>query len=357
MGLSRVIRWVALAAACAFVLGAVPARAQTGGVEGNVTLADGSKCNKCIILIERQEVKGSYNVKTNKSGHYIYIGLPIGTYKITLQDPNGKTLYYFGGKHLSLGDPVEVDFDMPKETERKKKEQAANPEYQKKLEAEQKEQKEFSGLKGLFEEGNSLYDAKDFAGARDKFEQALALAKGKNRLVVLERLADCYAKTRDRDKAISSYQEAIEADPSNAALHNNLGNLYADGNDIDKAKAEFQKAADVDPAGAAQYYFNLGAVLYNTGKMDDSVEAFKKATTTDPKFANAYFWLGQALLGKATTGEGGKVIAAPGTKEAFETYLQLEPNGSNATTAQALLQTIEGGIETQYTKKKKNKGN
>jgi tetratricopeptide (TPR) repeat protein len=353
MRLSKTLQRMGWVAVLALFAAAVPAHAQTAGITGKATLQDGSLCVGCPVILDRLEIKGTYKCKTNKKGNYTYIGLPLGNYKITLESPDGQVLFYFNNKRLGLGDPVEVNFDLAKEIAAAKKEQEANPEYQKKEQQLEKENKQIAGLKSLYEEGNALFDQKKFPEAADKFEQALPLAQGKNREAVLQRLADTYAKAKDRDKAIATYQQAIEADPTAAALHNNLGNVYADSGDTEKAKAEFEKAAQLDPPGAAQYYFNLGAVLYNTGKMDDSVAAFKKATETDPKFANAYFWLGQALLGKATTGEGGKVVAAPGTKEAFQTYLQLDPNGPNVATAQALLQTIEGSVDTSYTKKKK----
>lgn len=354
MDFSRMIRTTGLASLLAVLSFAAPAFAQTAGVTGKVTLEDGSPCVKCQIVLERQEVKGHYKVKTDKKGKYIYIGLPLGTYKITLYDPNGRQLFYFNNKRLGMGDPTEVDFDMPKEVSRAKKEQMANPEVRQQLEKQEKEQKEFAGLRQLYSEGSQLATEKKYAEAATKFEQALPLAKGKNRLAVLEQLADMYSKAHMKDKAVDAYQQAIAAEPEKAGLYNNLGTLYAENGELDKAKEQFQKAAETDPTAASQYYFNLGAVLYNTGKMDDSAKAFQKAIDTDPTYANAYFWLGQALLGKATTGEGGKVQAAPGTKEAFEKYLKLDPNGQNAATAKALLQTIEGNIETQYSKKKKN---
>lgn len=353
MDLYKVFQRLGLAAAL-FVFGAaIPAAAQTGGVTGKATMQDGSPCAGCFIILDRQEIKGSYKVKTNKKGEYTYIGLPIGNYKITLESPTGQTLFFFNGKHLGMGDPTQVDFDLAKEVAAVKKDQQANPEYQQKIQEQEKQEKQMTSLKTLYDAGNAAFEQKNYTDAVSKFEQALPLAQGKNREAVLTRLADSYAKVKDKDKAVATYQEAIQGDPTSAGLHNNLGNVYADSGDIEKAKAEFQKAAEIDPAGAAQYYFNLGAVLYNTGKMDDAVAAFQKATSTDPKFANAYFWLGQALLGKATTGEGGKVVAAPGTREALETYLKLDPNGPNVATAQALLQTIEGGVDTQYKKEKK----
>jgi tetratricopeptide (TPR) repeat protein len=354
MDRAKTFHWLGLAVVLAAFAAAVPAFAQTGGVTGKVTLQDGSTCVGCLVILERLEIKGTYKTKTNKKGEYTYIGLPIGGYKITLENPSGQTLFYLNNKHVGMGDTTQVDFDLPKEMAEVKKEQESNPEFQQKVAEQQKEEKQVAGLKSLYDEGNALFEQKKYPEAADKFEQALPLAQGKNHLAVLERLADTYAKAKEKDKAIATYQQVIAADPTSAGVHNNLGNVYADSGDTEKAKAEFQKAAELDPAGAAQYYFNLGAVLYNTGKMDDSVAAFQKATSIDPKFANGYFWMGQALLGKATTGANGQVVAAPGTKEAFETYIKLDPNGPNVATAQALLQTIEGGVGTEYNKKKKH---
>ncbi len=350
MELTRKVYGFGLAAVLIILTGAIPARAQTGGATGKVTLQDGTLCAGCMVILDRQEIKGSYKVKTNKKGEFIYIGLPMGNYKVTLQNPSGQTLFFFGGKHIGMGDPTQIDFDMPKEA---KSQQTEHPEIQQKMEEQQKEQKQMAGLKGLFEEGNALMDQKNYAEASAKFQQALPLATGKNKLVILERLADSYDKAKQTDKALETYKQAIEADPQNGDLHNNLGNLYANSGKVEEAKAEFQKAADVNPGGAAQYYFNLGAVLYNTGKMDDAVEAFKKCSAVDPQKADAYFWLGLALSGKMTTGADGKVNTPPGTLEAFQKYLEIAPTGPNAEAAKAQIQIIQGSVDTQYSKKKK----
>jgi tetratricopeptide (TPR) repeat protein len=350
MSVSRLIKACGLAVVMTAFAGIVPAHGQTGGLTGKANLQNGSLCVGCPIIIERQEIKGTYKTKTDKKGKYTYIGLPVGTYKITLQNPNGRTLFYFGGQHIGLGEPTELNFDLAKEI---KTQQQANPEAQQKIEQQAKEQKEYQGLKGLFDAGVALMNEKKYAEAAAKFEQALPLAKGKNELAVEERLAEAYTKDKQYDKAAEIYKKSIELDPTNAGLHNNLGNVYADMNKIPDAKAEFQKSAEVDPAHAGQAYFNLGAIMYNQGNMDESAAAFKKATEIDEKYAAAYFWLGQALMGKATMNKEGKVIPAPGTIEALETYLKLEPNGTDAETAKALLQTVQGEIPTEFSKKKK----
>ncbi len=335
---------------------AAPLFAQVGALSGSVTGEKGEVLVGYPILIERIEIRGIYKTKTDKKGNYVYIGLAPGNYKVTLQDPNGRTLFFFNNRHVGIGDPTVVDFDLAKEKALAQKDQQANPQFQKQMEEQVKEQKQLSGLKGVFDEGQALYGEKKYAEAAMKFEQALPLASGKNVPIVLGRLADSYRDARQYDKAIESYQKAIQASPTNSQYHNNLGDTYARAGKVAEAQAEFQKAAEIDPAGASRYYYNLGAIMYNQGKMDEASAAFKKATELDSNFADAYFMEGRALMGKLDMDpKTGKVIAAPGTAEALQTYLKLEPTGKFAADAQQMLLTIQGGVQTEFKVEKKKK--
>jgi len=351
---SRIRRLLGLAIGIV-AFGAVPsAFAQTGGLTGKCTLQDGTPCVKCLLLIERQEIKGTYKVNTNKKGEYVYVGLPLGNYKITLQDPNGRTLFYIS-HHVGMGDPTEVNFDLAKEMASAKQEQMQNPEFQKKQLEQEKEQKQFTGLKQIFDQGQALYADKKYAEAAAMFEQALPVAKDKNQIAVLSRLADSYDKARQFDKAMENYQKVVALNPSDANVHNAMGSVYAEMGKIPEAQAEFQKSAQLDPANAARAYYNLGAIMTNSGKLDEAAAAFKKATEVDPKYADAYFLEAQALMGKASMGADGKVVPAPGTVEALQSYLQLDPNGKYAASAQGMLQSITGSIQTEYKSEKKKK--
>lgn len=96
--------------------------------------------------------------------------------------------------------------------------------------------------------------------------------------------------------------------------------------------------------------------MYNQGKMDEAVGAFQKAVQVDPNYAEGQFMLGRALMGKLDMDpKTGKIIAAPGTVEALEAYLKLEPEGKHAAEAQSMLQTVQGSVETTYKKPKKGK--
>jgi tetratricopeptide (TPR) repeat protein len=164
------------------------------------------------------------------------------------------------------------------------------------------------------------------------------------------------ARKQDWDKALDYFQKALQIAPDDASLHNNLGGLYADMGKVTEAQAEFQKAAELNPSGASTYYFNMGVIMYNKYKMDEAAAALKKATDLDPKNANAWFYYGMALFNKADYKPDGTVIPAPGTIEAFQTYLKLDPNGPNAAQAQASLSALQGKVPTEYKAPGKKKG-
>jgi tetratricopeptide (TPR) repeat protein len=351
---------VVLLAAFAFT---VSAFAQTGGLTGKCIGEDGNPLVGYTIQIEKQEMKWNGHTKTNKKGEYVYIGLAPATYKVTLLNPAGGQVFNIT-HHVGMGDPTVVDFDMAQEKATAYKQQMANPDTAKKVEEAAKDQKQFTGLKATFDQATLLFSQQHFADAAAMYEKALPLAKDKNLPIVLARLADSYgkaagqeqgrdAKMQYQQKSIDNYQKAMQLTPNDASLHNNLGSLYAEMGKVAEAQAEFQKAADLNPAGASGYYYNLGVVMVNQGKMDEAAVSLKKATDLDPTNANAFYWYGMALLGKAETKPDGTIVAVPGTIEAFQNYLKLQPNGQWAQAAQASLDQVQGKVPTEYKKAKK----
>ena len=349
----------------AFAL-AVSAFAQTGGIEGKCTGEDGKPLAGYTIKVERTEMNWVQHTKTNKKGEFVYIGLAPATYKITLLSPEGGVVFTIPHQQVGMGQPEEVDIDLAKEKADAMKQQMANPDSAQKVEQEAKDQKQFVGLKQTFDQATLLFNQKHFAEAAAMFEKALPLAKEKNVPIVLARMADAYAnaakqdqspdaRKQDQQKAIETYQKSLAMAPNDPALHNNLGSVYAEMGKVDEAKQEFQKAADANPSGASGYYYNLGVVMVNQGKMDDAAVALKKATDLDPNNASAFYWYGMALMGKAETKPDGSVVPVPGTIEAFETYLKLQPNGQWAQAAKASIDQLKSTVPTEYKKEKKKK--
>jgi tetratricopeptide (TPR) repeat protein len=184
---------------------------------------------------------------------------------------------------------------------------------------------------------------------------------------------DSAEKTKRYEAAVTNYQKAVElkqkaldAAPSPkppdaskvlASFYNNLGKAEAQLGKTDDAVKAYNQAAQLDPAGAGMYYYNLGAILTNANTKNDTemrsaaAQAFDKAIAADPARADAYYWKGTNLIGAATL-QGDKMVAPPGTAEAFQKYLELQPTGPHAEEAKAMLQGLGATVETSYGKKK-----
>lgn len=355
--------WKQKAIGVAFIFAALlvctSAFAQTGGVTGKVTGQGGVAMAGYLIQIDRVDIKWSSHVKTNKKGEYTYIGLAPGNYRITLLGTDGKPIHY-EEKHIGLGDPEETNFDIGQIQQEAQKAAESNPDYQKQVEA----QKQSASLKQLFDQGRELYNQQHYAEAAAQFEKALPLAKDRNIPVIMSQLADTWGRAAgvetDPDKrkqdyasALDYYTKVLALAPNDPSLHNNLGHLYGDMGKADEAMAEFKKAADLDPNHASSYYYNLGAILVNKGDMDNAAVALKKATDLDPNSSMAWYWYGMALLGKATVKPDGTMVPAPGTIEAFQAYLKLDPNGKHADEAKASIESLSGKANLEYKKTKK----
>lgn len=344
----------------------------TTAVEGVVKGQDGQPLKDAVIKINRTDIKANYKTKTDKKGHYYYGGLQSGTYDISVE-VDGKVRAEQKGIPLKLAaDAHEMNFDLKAQAAAgegggqeltKEQERGMSAEekakYEKNKSAREEAIKKQKELNDTFNAGIQAEDAKDWPTAITNFEKASQLDPKQN--VVWGRLGDSYvalAKTKtgaDQDdllnKAVGAYQKAIELKPEAPEYHNNFALALAAQKKFADAQAELQKAAQLDPANGGKYYFNLGAVLVNTGQLDPAAEAFKKATELDPNYADAYYQYGICLMGKATMGSDGKMVPVAGTAEAFNQYLGLAPNGKDAETAKAMLAQIGATVDTSYQKK------
>lgn len=347
--------------------------AQTSTLEGDVKGEDGAPMKGALVKIDRTDIKGHYQVKTDKKGHYLHAGLPLGTYNVSLE-VDGKTRDNVNNVKTKLGDNTVIDFDLHKTAQKSAalskaaesgtltKEQARDmsPEQKAALEKAMKErEKELQKNKALndaFNQGMTALQGKQYDAAVEAFVKASEMDPKQE--VVWSHLAEAYsgaAATKTGadqqamyEKSFEAYKKALELKPGDAALHNNFALALARSKKFPEAQEELSKAAQSDPANAGRYYYNLGAVLTNAGQTDPAGEAFKKAIDADPNYADAQYQYGIYLLSKAQTTPDGKVTPAPGTKEAFEKYLQLKPDGPYAESAKGLIASMSSEVSTTF---------
>jgi tetratricopeptide (TPR) repeat protein len=365
---------------------AIAGFAQTSAMEGDVKSPDGSPLKGALVKIDRTDIKGHYQVKTDKKGHYFYGGLPLGTYKVTLE-VDGKDVDYVDKVRTSLGDPVVNNFDLHARAQKQQelakaaesgtlnKDQARGMTAEEKA-AFEKANKERSELKAKNKQLNDAFNAGKEALAAKQFDVAVAqFAKASemapDQPVIWANLGDAQinlAKTKTGaehddalNKGMDAYKKTLELKPDDAGVHNNYALALAQNKKFDEAEAELAKAAQLDPPSAGKYYYNLGALLVNNGQSEPAGAAFKKAIDADPNYADAQYQYGIYLIGKATLGGDGKYDPVPGTREAFQKYLDLKPDGPYAESAKGMLASLSGSVDTSYqnpsAKKKTTKKN
>jgi tetratricopeptide (TPR) repeat protein len=296
---------------------AAPLMAQgNGAVTGLAIGQQGERLAGYTIAIEDLETHHVYKTKTNEKGAYVLLGLPLHVYNLTLEDASGKEWQSINGQSLADGGMTTINFDLKH-----------NP-----------------GASGGAPRLNSV----SMGGPQITSSKGRPSKRYPKNAASLVDRAQHEASAGQLAQAGEDFQKAIQLAPPDANLENDLGVVYAKLNNFDGAVQAFQKAADLDPRHAGQFYFNMGAVQVDHNQMDAAAQAFKKCVQADPKFAEAYFWLGQALVARAQTLRGGKVVVLPGTVEAFETYLKLSPNAPDAGVARQILQTITQGADGRH---------
>jgi tetratricopeptide (TPR) repeat protein len=343
--------------------------AQDSGISGQVLDLDGKAWPDLKVMVVSDQ-GAKLDTTTNKDGKYEFHNLRSGTYQISVQLPN--QVYQGGNVKLSGAQTVPVDFNF-KDIIAKQ-----DPSYAEKMKKQNEEKQKFQGMKQHFDQGVQLLaqeqqtkdllaraqadqkesikaNVSDLANkAVTEFEAAKAALpdKDSNRPTVLAQLAKAYDEAGRSDDSISAYKQAIELKPS-PDYYNNMGGVLGRTGKIDEATAAFQKSAELDPQHAAGAWLNYGIVLQNANKYKDAIEPLKKATELDPKNAKAWYLLATAMVSdpsiyKQTAGSI-QVTPLPGTAEAYQKAIDLDPNGTwGAQAKQGLdnLNQLTGGIAT-----------
>jgi tetratricopeptide (TPR) repeat protein len=379
MNRMKAIRMAAFLALIAGPLAAwlVPAAyAQNAVLSGTVLDLTGKPYPDVTISIKNTETNKQLDVTTDAKGHYSAPGLAGGTYNVDVKgkDKDQKEmLLYQTGLKLTAGTSPTFDINM-KELQEQGKLAA--------VEAERKRQEaelQFQALKTHYDAGIAAIEQMKAAQTKlaqtpkdqqdpvkDQITQAggtavtelsaaltLEKADDPNRSIVLSRLGEAYESMSKWQDAADTYQKAIALKPDAAANYNNLGNDLAKLGKVDDARTAYQKYVDLNPTDAALAWRNFGTVLYNSNRMKESIEPLQKATTLDPKNATAWLLLGIALVNTMEfKTEGDKItpVMQPGTVEAYQHAIDLDPNGPIGAQAKQGLDSLQAmgvGITTK----------
>ncbi len=330
----------AVVAACAAI--AVPAVAQDapGSITGRVLDPQSQPATGAQVTIEntKDTTQEPIIVITNLTGDFATDGLAPGTWQITVvqgkffaqrKDP---VVIASGAKvdagdikmHIGTGDEMRKAGDAQKALVAKHNERAA---------------KEQVAIKAA----DDARDAGNFDDAIAKYTDVAGLLPNCGLCYI--RIGDIYLdKKNDPADAEKAYLKAIDlnsasssANPATkAAPYAKLATIYNTESKFDDASKMSAKANELLEAGGGTgdptAAYNQGVSLWNAQKMPEAQAQFEKAVKLDPKMAEAYYYLAMTLVNQ------NKIPAA---KPNLETYLKLAPDGPNAATAKAILDSIK----------------
>lgn len=182
--------------------------------------------------------------------------------------------------------------------------------------------------------------------------------------ILWARLGQAQNGLKQYDDAITSFQKALDLEKTakkplvdvQGLAQAGIAEAYARTGKVQQANEAFDAAAKLNPAQAAFYYKNETIIFFQAGNADAQVAAADKAIAADPNNALVYYLKGQGLVQKATfDAKTQKIVLPPGCQEAYEKYLQLDPNGPYANDVKGILQQAGQKVETSYKAGKKKK--
>ena len=379
---------VAMLSLLLFALGALPAWSQTvsAQVEGTVTQSGTPLPNVSVVLTNKGTGK-VFKVKTDKNGKFMTVGVPYGEYEVEVISSSGEKLFHQKSTQVAPGEStaasvMKIDINETKSNSGNQEGQTGQgqsgstekgqpqPKYTKEqIEEIKKANEKATNTNALIKQAMDAINAKNWQEAQVPLTQLVAVDP--NNWQYQSALGDTYLNLGQFDQAVDAYQKGIQAaeanspvDPKNPAtdpakkkvgeakMLTNQGNAYLKLHKNAEATADFTKAASMDPNPGVAYW-NLCATNYNTGNVEGALDACDKAIAADPNRADAYFIKGSLLIAGSKTEADGKVVAPPGTSEALNKYLELQPDGPHAADVKQMLAYIGSKIENTYKKKGK----
>jgi tetratricopeptide (TPR) repeat protein len=354
--------WLALV-----LLAVLPAFAQnqTGKIHGHAQdpTTAALKGGKVVLSTDGAAKEVKYSFPVDDNGDYKGDGIAPGTYFVTLFSPDNKSVDQFQNIKITADGDTLQDFDMSRQDYIAK----LTPEQRKQIEEfKQKNSqinKENAQIKNL---NASLVKARDdnknknYAEAETLMTQATQ-AKPDASVLWVE-LGTAQLGLKKYDDAIQSLKKALDTDTTSkkpnpdvqAAANNALGEALAAKGQVADAAAAYDAAAKIAPANAAMYYTNEAIIMDRNGKIDETVAAADKATAADPNRAIAYYLKGKALVNKATVDpKTNKIVLPPGCGEAYQKYLELQPDGPFAPEVKTVLAEAGTTVKSTYKAGKK----
>lgn len=288
-------------------------------VNGLVLDEDGKPIASAKVTIE---LLSSESIKrettTDKDGEWVFIGLGSGNWRLTVNVegyiPTSTTFFV---SQLEKNPKIPLKMKKPELT----KDAVIRDE----------------ASLAFIEKANQLFNDKDYDGALAILEQFLAQNQTAYQAYIL--VGDCYKEKGDYEKAIETYNKAIEEAKKDEKMGKEItakglaaiGDCYMRQGDFEKAQGFFKQSIDTYPENETLAY-NVGEIYFSNQKLDDAIQYFTIATQIKPDWAPSFHKLGLVYLNKEDYEKA---------KENFRKFLELEPDTELAGQVRNILDYLE----------------
>jgi tetratricopeptide (TPR) repeat protein len=308
-----------------------------GRLLGTVTDESGAPVEGAEVTLRpgndpvKHESAGPSSTKTDKKGHWSFLGLAQGTWGVLIEKDGFVTSE---GRTTVEEEGVAKPINVKLKKADAQAAQAAQP---------AKDQPPSKGAQAvkLITDGNAALQQDQNAQARDDYQQALALLDPPNQPMVLRAIASTYyrestaAKTKEEkaqklDQAIDSLKQALAIKPDDTESLQLIVNLLVGAGREAEAQpymAKLPQGAKVD----AETLLNVGIKYYNSKQMAKAFETFNRVVTENPELPEGYYYRGLLFLNQGKTAEA---------KADFKKLLEIDPKNQHAAEVKEYLKDL-----------------
>ncbi len=90
------------------------------------------------------------------------------------------------------------------------------------------------------------------------------------------------------------YRHALQIDPDNVKIYNNIGNAFARAGQWDEAIVQYRRVLQIDPDNT-DALFNLGNALKQIDQFDEAIVQYRHVLQNNPDDASSHYHLGIML--------------------------------------------------------------
>ena len=191
----------------------------------------------------------------------------------------------------------------------------------------------FVGGHSLYRAGEEYMKQADYAGAEEKFAQALQLEPG--HIKARHNLGVAIMKQGREKEAEALFLDVLKDAPDEALTLASLGALYVNQSRLEEARAVLERAIALDPRLPDAHY--AMGILHRIEKNNKAALAcFRQANEIDPRFVDAYLQRGLIAVEEGRTEEA---------RQCFETVIEHRSKHIEARLQLGLLAARQGEIE------------